>query len=33
MEFICNGVELGHLEVGMRDIWGRFHSVQLLSGV
>ena len=33
MEFICNGVELGHLEVGMRDFWGRFSSVQSLSCV
>ena len=33
MEFICNGVELGHLEVGMRDFWGRFSSVQSLSHV
>jgi len=33
MEFICNGVELGHLEVGMRDFWGMFSSGQWLSCV
>lgn len=29
MESICNGVALGHLEVGMKDIWGRCNLTKM----